>query len=138
MKYEAVIKKEMNELIKSGVIKRTDLAVVYEKFNNVYQEGIKLGRRCSCMNHTTAVSQYDEKMRFIKRWETVVECAKELGFTPDNIHKAARAKTLTHKGYFVKMKSKAKKILKKKVNKLIEKPPMAEVYLPINGVPNYN
>jgi hypothetical protein len=77
-------------------------------------------------------------MRFIKRWKTVVECAKELGFTPDNIHKAANAKRLTSKGYFVKTKSKAKKIVKKKIDKSVEKPPKAEVYLPVYGVPTYN
>jgi len=104
MKYEAVIKKAMIELIRLKVIKKTDSSIIYEKFNNVYKEGVKLGRKCSTQNHRSPIALYDKKMRFIKRWRTVISCVNEVGFTESYIHQCAKAKRLTSKGYFVKTK----------------------------------
>ena len=104
MKYNAIIKKELIELIKLKIIKKTDSSVVYQKFNNVYNTGKSEGRKCSTQNHRSPIALYDSKMRFIKRWRTVVACADELGFTADYIHKSIRNKKSTSKGYFIKVK----------------------------------
>ena len=104
MKYNAVIKKELLELIRLKVIKKTDSTVVYQKFNNVYQAGLSEGRKCSTQNHRSPVALYDKQMRFIKRWRTVIACVNETGFSETYIHFSARTKLLTSKGYFIKVK----------------------------------
>ena len=108
MKYSTVIKKELLELIKLKIIKKTDASVVYQKFNNLYQIGLAEGRKCSTQNHRSPIALYDSKMKFIKRWRTVVACANEVGYTTDYIHKIAKNRKLTGKGYFIKVKKTAK------------------------------
>ena len=109
MKYPTIIKKELIDLIKLKIIKKTDTAIVYEKFNNIYQAGLAEGRKCSTQNHRSPVALYDKQMRFIKRWRTVVACANEIGFTADYIHQVTKNKKPTSKGYFIKVKKTKRK-----------------------------